>query len=57
MILLDALHFVCMPVGQVKPKNNLPEAIAACFGQALILNPCKLFITINNQTEICLLVE
>ena len=38
-MLFNTLYFVCLPVGQVKPKNNLPEAISACLGQALISNP------------------
>ena len=38
-MLFNTLYFVSLPVGQVKPKNNLPEAISACLGQALISNP------------------
>ena len=38
-MLFNTLCFVSLPVGQVKPKNNLPEAISACSGQALISNP------------------
>ena len=34
IILFDSLHFVSLPVGQVKPQNNMPEAIVACLGQA-----------------------
>ena len=38
-MLFDMMHFVSFPVGQVKPKNNLPEAVLVCLGQALISNP------------------
>ena len=38
-MLFNSLYFVGLPVGQVNPKNNLPEAILACIGQALISNP------------------
>ena len=38
-MLFNSLYFVTLPVGQVKLKNNLPEAITACLGQALISNP------------------
>ena len=37
--MFNTLYFVNLQVGQVKPKNNLPEAISACLGQALISNP------------------
>ena len=37
-MLCNMLYFVSLPVGQVKPKNNLLEAILACLGQMLILN-------------------
>ena len=40
-MLFNMLHFVSLPVGQVKSKNNLPEAILACLGQALISNPAR----------------
>ena len=32
-MLFDTLYFVSLPVGQVKSKNNLPEAIWACLEQ------------------------
>ena len=32
--MFDTQYFVNLPVGQVKLKNNLPEAISACIGQA-----------------------
>ena len=38
-MLFNMLYFVSLPVRQVKPKNDLPEAISACLRQALILNP------------------
>ena len=38
LFMLNTLYFVSLPVGQVKPKNNLPEAISACLGQALLSN-------------------
>ena len=38
-MLFNALYFVNLPVGQVKPKNNLLEAILGCIGHALISNP------------------
>ena len=38
-MLLDMLYFVSLPVGQVKPNNNLPKAISSCLEQALISNP------------------
>ena len=38
-MLFNTLHFVSLPIGQVKPKNNLPEAILAGIGQALISTP------------------
>ena len=38
-LLFYSHYFVSLPVVQVKPKNNLPEAISACLGQALISNP------------------
>ena len=38
-MLFNTLHFISLPVGQVKLKNNLPEAISACLEQALISNP------------------
>ena len=38
-MLFDTMHFVSLPVGQVKPKNNLPEVVLVCLGQALISNP------------------
>ena len=39
LTLFNTLYFVSWPAGQVKPKNNFSEAISACPGQALILNP------------------
>ena len=38
-MLFNTLYFVSLHVGQVKPKNNLPEAISGCLGQALTSNP------------------
>ena len=38
-MLFNMLYFVSLLVEQVKPKNNLPEAISACLEQALISNP------------------
>ena len=38
-MLFNTLYFVSLPVGQVKPKSNLSEAISACLGQALFSNP------------------
>ena len=38
-MLFDRMHFVSLLVGQVKPKNNLPEAVLVCLGRALISNP------------------
>ena len=39
LMLFDMQFFVSLTVGQVKPKNNLPEASLACLGQALVSNP------------------
>ena len=44
-MLFNTLYFVSLPIPQVKPKNNLPEAISACLGQALISNPVLLSST------------
>ena len=38
MILFNTLYFVSLPVGQVKPKNNLREEILACLEQAGSVN-------------------
>ena len=35
------LNFIDFSVEQVEPEKNLPEAILACLGQALISNPVK----------------
>ena len=39
LFMFNTIYFVSLPVGPVKPKNNLPEAISASLGQALISNP------------------
>ena len=53
-MLFSTLYFVGLPVGQVKPKNNLPEAISACLGQALIssvVSDCAYGTTVLYQVE------
>ena len=44
--------FLYLPDGQVKLKNNLPEAISACLGQALISNHDKANIYSRKETVI-----
>ena len=34
LMLFNKLYFFSLHVGQVRPKNNLPEAISACLGPA-----------------------
>ena len=46
-MLFKMLYFVNFPVGQVMPKNNLPEAILACLVQALLSNPALISITVH----------
>ena len=33
------MYFINLFIVQMKPENNLPEAISACFGQTFISNP------------------
>ena len=63
-MLFNTLYFVSFPAEQVKPKNDFPEAISVCLGQALISNPgyfpnfvCwnqKLISRADNSTIKCL---
>ena len=39
LMLFNTLYFASLPVGLIEPKFDLPEAISACLGQALISNP------------------
>ena len=39
--------YASLAARQVKPENNLPQAISPCLGQALIFNP-------DNQLKRCL---
>ena len=57
IIYFNMLYFVSLPVGQVKPKNNLPEAISACLGQALISNPDFIILVLNSTFSLPMLTK
>ena len=49
------LNFIELTVEQIEPENNLPEAISALLGQALISNPVKYMQHITSKPTAFLL--